>query len=237
MPVARRLMYGACDGESGAHFMALVELANKKGGTSIGYVLYCRVVQYQYPAESETKMIRLKADTAEEAIRRYWPGERTGKEFPGYRSKAWEQTTFWLYSVSVGGGYERFPTGTWVKVGRPARRKWRHKKRQLQFGNLGQILAMRQGVLRTLEEEKSKLEGELQILERYDEESDQNYLPEDSRQVHLLSGQKEKIEEEIEAAEAAISATKEEMRHKVRKLFPKPVDKTPKRELRKSAKR
>lgn len=228
MPFARRLDYGAHDGEAGASFIALIELAGKKGGKPTGFVLYRRVVQYDYPTESETKMIRLKVATAKEAVKRYGLG---GKEFPGHWDKAWETTTFWLYPVAVGGGYEQFPTGTWVKVGRPARRKWRHKKRRLQFGNLGHILLARQTTLRGLENEKLKLELERSFLEEVSPgEVDETRIPEANKTSYdALSRELEGIEAEIEFAEAVVARTKAEMRYKVRKMFPKPAGKVPKR--------
>lgn len=117
---ARKLRYGAHDGESGAQFMALIALAKKKGGKPVEFLLYQRIIQFYYPAENLNRMVRLKAVSAEEAIRRFWPwGGETGKEFPGWESDQWEKTTLWLYPVAVGGGYEQFASGTWVRATTP----------------------------------------------------------------------------------------------------------------------
>lgn len=126
---ARKLRYGAHDGDSGAQFMALVEITKKKGGKAVEFVLYQKIIQYFHPAENITRMIRLSATTAEEAVSRFWPwDEGTGKEFPGWKSSQWEKTTRWLYSVAVGGGYEQFPLGAWVKTTTP--NPWTNRRRK-----------------------------------------------------------------------------------------------------------
>lgn len=126
---ARKLEYGAHDDEAGAQFMALLEIAKKKGGRPIEFVLYQRIMQYYYPSENVTRMIRFTATTAEEAIKRFWPwNEGTGKEFPGWESDRWEKTTPWLYPVAVGGSYEGVRPGDWVRVGVPAPWRNRHRK-------------------------------------------------------------------------------------------------------------
>lgn len=233
----RKLRYGAHDGEAGAHYIALLELAKRKGGTPIEFVLYRRVIQFNYPAEHRTEMIRLKADTAEEAIKRFWlsEGEGTGKEFPGHSSVLWEKTTLWLDLVATGGGYERFGyeningnvhPGIWVKVGTPAPWSKRRKKKPLQFGNMGHILLARQSLLRGLVSEESMLAISASSSNLFDEEREGIYAPEFGRRINgaysRVTKMLESIRAEIELAEASIKATRAEMRYRVRQMFPKP---------------
>src|SRR3989344_3776840 len=105
---ARKLRYGAHDGEAGASYMALIELAKRKGGVPVGFLLYRQIMQYNYPAENKVEMIRLDVKCAEEAIRRFWPLSKSGagKEFPGHARPRWEKTTPWLVIVAAGGGHE-----------------------------------------------------------------------------------------------------------------------------------
>ena len=92
---ARKLRYSASDGDGGASYMALIELAKRKGGMPVDFILYLRVIQYNYPAESIIKMIRLEVESAEEAIRRFWPWGKSGagKEYSGFQSDRWQKTT------------------------------------------------------------------------------------------------------------------------------------------------
>ena len=231
---ARRLRYGAEDGEAGAHFIALLEMVKRKSGRPVMFVLYRHIMQYHYPEENRSEIIRLSAKTAEEAIKRFWPSgvEGTGKEFPGYRSKRWEKTTLWLYRVAVGGGYERFASGTWVKVGRPAPWSKRRRKQLLQFGNISHILLKHQRLLGELEEEKSELTSKPAVSQVTIEEEleDDAFVPEEYGKEYVeVFREIQRVEEEIERTVDILEATKREMRYKVRKMFPKPAGQTPKR--------
>jgi hypothetical protein len=239
---ARKLSYGAHDGEASASYMALLELAKKKGGKPVGFVLYRRIMQYFEPKENRNEMIRLKAETAGEAIKRFWPSEDTGEEFPGHKSNCWEKTTLWLDCVAVGGGYELFHPGTWVRVGTPSLWSKRRKKKPLQFGNLAHILLVHEAQLRGLENEKSDLEFGLESgssdFEEYDDDNDCNYIPERNQVAYDLFREKiqEKISEvetEISSLTVAVKSTRAEMRYKVRRMFPKPIGRIPRRTLRK----
>ena len=231
---ARRLQYGAEDEEAGAHFIALLEIVKKKGERPAMFVLYRHIMQYKYPKENRSEMIKLSAKTAEEAVKRFWPSgiKGTGKEFPGYRSKRWKKTTLWLYRVAVGGGYEYFASGTWVKVGTPSPRSGRRKKRPLQFGNLSHIHLMRQKWLEELKNRQSELTTELSCFESYaDGDLDDDDLVPEEKGVEYgeVFREIERIAEEIEEAEDVVKATEREMRYKVHKMFPKPAGRTPKR--------
>lgn len=236
---ARKLRYGAHDGDAGASYIALLELAKKKGGRPVEFILYRRIMQRYYPNENRNEMIRLKAETAEEAIRRFWPSdEGTGEEFPGNRSDRWKKTTLWLDCVAVGGGYEQFRSGTWVRVGKPSPWSQRRRKRPLQFGNPAHILLVHEARLRELEHEKSDLEFELESrssdFEEYDNDNDCNYIPERNRTAYdFFRGKiREKIgeiETEISSAITTVKSTKAEMRYRVRQMFPEPAGKTPRR--------
>lgn len=239
---ARKLRYGAHDGEAGANYIALIELAKKKGGTPVGFLLYQRIIQYNFPAESRTEMIRLPVKTTEEAVKRFWFSDEKGmgKEFPGFHSKLWQKTTLWLDFVAVGGwyessGYEHDSAGVrpsrWVRVGTPAPwSKHRRRKKPLQFGHSAHIILVDQARIRAIEEEIDELKYQLNELESYDDEGDCNYVPDYNQAeyeaveeaVTLLYG-------EISSIRAKIEALRGKMRIKVRQMFPKSLGMIPKR--------
>lgn len=230
MTFARKLRYGAHDGEDGASFMALIEFTKKKGGSPIGFVIYFRVIQYSQPQWNQTKMFRFEASSAEEAIQRFWPwGEIRGREFPRFESDKWKKTTRWLDRVAL--GYE----GMWVRVGTPSPCSARRNKK-LQFGNISQILHLKKLRLKWLEEESGLFELQMELSNLEEEESDENdgtYVLKENREAHT------KVLEEIDAIQAVLSAAKEdvlatrcEMRYVVRKMFPEPLGKLRKRDLR-----
>ncbi|MGB3921884.1 MAG: hypothetical protein WBL19_01195 [Minisyncoccia bacterium] len=236
---ARKLRYAATDGESCASYMALVELAKKKGGRPAGFILYRRIIDYGYPKESKSEMIHLKAETVEEAIKRFWPFGRkgSGKEFPGHNSDCWEKTTLWLNFLAAGGGHEglgyehntkgiRF--GSWAKVGTPA--PWsrrRKKKKPLQFGNLAHIMLVHQAKIRGFKEERRHLNERLSELSLYDAEYDEIYPPQKGEigyeEYTQIDKEVEGIDEEIMSLNAAIENIRAEMRYKVYRMFPKPA--------------
>ncbi|MHB8709956.1 MAG: hypothetical protein ACYC6X_00120 [Minisyncoccota bacterium] len=205
---ARKLRYAAYNEDVGSDFIALVELAKKKGGRPVEFVLY-RASEGRKGNRKE--MIRLSAETAEDAIKRFWPlDEGTGEEFPGHDSNQWKKTSFWLYLVAT--VYERLLPGTWARVGMP--RSWRtRKKKPLQFGNLAHILLVHQARLRGLLHEKLKLENGATYAEIQEKIAE--------------------VEEEISFILATIKSTKAEMRYRVYQMFPEIAGKIPRRVLRK----
>lgn len=236
---ARKLRYGAHDGEEGVSYIALIELAKKKGGKPAGFVLYYRRLQHGHPA---IKMIRLKAATAEEAIRRFWPYEEDGgEEFPGWRSSRWEQTTFWLNTVAVGGWFERFGYkskngavrfGAWVKVGTPPLWRKRRQKKPIQFGNLARLILTLRGRLRRLEDEKMRLDWSLFDFDADDEGSDCPCDKERNRVIRsVLRRQIAEIEREIDAIGANITNKRAEMHRKLRRRVSMSAGKTPKQAI------
>lgn len=242
---ARKLRYGACDDDGSAFYFALIELARKKGGRAVGFVLYRRTENFLVGGlnKNRTEMIRLNAETTEEAIRRFWPSdeEGMGSEFPGHGSNRWERSTLWLNLVATGGGYERFGykndregirLGNWARVGTPAPwAKRRKRKKPLQIGNLGHILLAHQARLRPLMEERGELQQKLLALKTTGKYGD--YVSDDDcEEYELVSGEMEKANDEISLIYADIVRTKAEMRYKVRWLFPKPMGLIPKRVLR-----
>lgn len=220
---ARKLRYAANDGENGATFAALIELADKKGGTPTGFVLFWRILRSP-PMKCESKMIRLKAKTAEEAVAKFW---LSGKKFPGWQSDEWEKTTPWLDRVAVGGCYEQFPPLTWVKVGTPNLWGRRRKKRVPQFGDMGYALREHKARLRELQEQKSDLEDELPW--------DESYHSDDREKAARIHAKVETVDDEILSVQNDIEAIEAEMRFKVRQKFPNPIGKTPRRVLRQQA--
>ncbi|MDE2173534.1 MAG: hypothetical protein KGJ31_03040 [Patescibacteria group bacterium] len=242
---ARKLRYGAHDGEAGANYIALIELARKKGGAPVGLLLYQRIIQYNFPAENRTEMIRLPAKTAEEAIKRFWHSDEKGegKEFPGFYSKLWQKTTLWLNHVAVGGGYEGYgyrhdskgiQPGRWVRVGTPA--SWsrhRKKKRPLQFGLPAHIILVDQARIRGIEEDIDDLKYKLNELESYDDEGDCNYVPEENQEEYeAIESRVAALRCEIFSIHAKIEALHGKMRSEVRQMFPVPLGLIPKRASR-----
>jgi len=228
MTFARKLCYGAHDGEDQSSFMALIEFALKKGGAPTGFVIYFRIINRSFSSSNRTKMLRLKACTDKEAIQDFWPwGETRGKEFPGFDSDRWEKTTRWLDRVAL--GYE----GMWVRVGTPSPCSAR-RKRKLQFGNISQILHLKKLWLKGLEEDGRlfELQNELSILEEEDEEGC-TYVPEENNRLYAqVSEELDKILAELELAKGDIEITKAEMRYMVRQKFPEPLGKLRKRDRR-----
>lgn len=243
---ARKLRYGAHDGDGGAFYFALIELAKKKGGRPVGFVLYRRIIDY-HNRSSQAEMIRLTAGTVEEAIRRFWPSDAKdiGNEFPGHKSDRWERTTFWLNHVAAGGGYERLGyenhyergirLGGWAKVGTPTlrlKRRKRRKKKPLQIGNLAHIILKHQAQLPELSRERSFVQLELDTIMSYDEDGHIYVAEDDNEKYVLLLETIAEIDERIAFIVAEIYRTKDEMRYVVRKMFPKPMGMIPKRILR-----
>jgi hypothetical protein len=241
---ARKLRYGAHDGDAGAHYFALLELARKKGGRPIGFVLYRRIM---YPDKNRAEMVRLSAKTAEEAVRRFWPSDErgAGKEFPDHRSDTWQKTTLWLSHVATGGGHERFGykndrggimLGNWARVGTPApwRAARRKRKKPLQIGNLGHLILVYQVQLHVLLEEWSVLMRKLSGLEMRDRDDDGNFFvpKEDEAEFDEISTEIGKLDDELDSVRADIARIEAEMRYKVRQMFPEPAGIVPKKILR-----
>lgn len=238
---ARKLRYGTCDGDGSAFYFALVELARKKGGRAVGFVLYRRAMNFLGGLiKNRVEMIRLDAGTAEEAVRRFWPSdtEGMGSEFPGHGSNRWKRTTLWLDHVAAGGGHECFGyenhyergirLGGWAKVGTPALRAERRKKKKklLQVGNLAHILLKYKAQLSELSNGRSRASLELDATMSFNE--DGSYVAEDDVEEHdRLLEVIEEIDERIASVVADIDRTKEEMRYIVRKMFPHPIVITP----------
>lgn len=238
---ARKIRYGASDGDDCSSFTALIEFAEKKGGPPSGFAIYYRVFYHSYPESNRIRMLRIEAKTVEEA-QKFWPwGASKGaeKKFPGFDSDRWEKTTRWLDRVAVGGSYECFRPGTWVRVGSPSPCSKR-RKRKLRFGNISQILRIRELQLAALEQEyEDKLRGLqedcscLEVEDFDDGMYDGMYVLEVNREEHTqINREIEEIQAVFENAKCDILATKEEMRYVVRQKFPEPLGKLRKRDLR-----
>ena len=241
---ARKLRYGAHDGEAGASYMALIELAKRKNGAPVGFVLYRRIIQYSCSAESKTEMIRLEAESSDQAIRRFWPWgkKRAGNEFPGFNSERWEKTTLWLNHVAAGGGYERYGydysyrtgkvhPGDWVRVGTPSPwSKRRKKKKPLQFGLPAHVILVDEARIRLIEEDIEELEFQLNNLESYDDENECNYVPGDSHaEYEAIKHEVMLLKQRIFSIRAKIEILREKMRAEVRQQFPVPLGMIPRR--------
>lgn|GEM_PF-3621698 len=228
--------------------MALIELAKKKGGRPVEFILYRRVIAYD-TCHDQIDSIKLEAASATEAIEKYWPWNEKGggKSFPGHDSDGWQQTTLWLDHVAAGGGaYERYGYGgyengewverfgSWARVpSGPSPWRSRRPKKRLQFGNLAHITLKHQVRLRDLENQRTRLEDTLSDLKSWDEEGVDWYVEECNEVAHAaVQKQIDKLAREIDVANATIRCVNEEMRAKVRRMFPTPAGKTPKRRIR-----
>jgi hypothetical protein len=219
---ARKIRYGACDGDDFSSFTALIEFAEKKGGLPSGFAIYYRILNHSYPELNEIRMLRIEAETVEEA-QKFWPWgwgayKGTEKKFPGFDSDRWEKTTRWLDRIALGHG------GMWERIGTPSPCSKR-RKRKLHFGDFGQLLRAKEVLLErfTIESDLSELEDERSSLERFRGFGYRSITPlVDSwnRPKHAeLSEQIERIKGEIQEIKDDILATKEEMRYVVRKMF------------------
>lgn len=230
---ARKLRYGAYDGDDCSSFTALIEFALKKGGPPSGFAIYYRIINHLYPDSDKIRMLRIEAKTADEA-NKFWPWgwgayKRTEKKFPGFDSDRWEKTTGWLDRVAL--GHE----GIWVRVGSPSPCSARRRKK-LQFGNISQILRIRELQLAALEQE---YEGKLRGLQEdrscleVEDSDDGVYVLEVNREEHTqINREIAEIQAIFDAAKCDILATRCEMRYMVRQKFPEPLGKLRKRDLR-----
>lgn len=213
---AKKLKYvGSEDG-----FAALIEIARKKGGKPLKYILY------RYNGGNSREMIEFKPEEKKLAEKSFpfgpiiYDEELLKNGLPKHmcRINPWKRTTHWLFDVAVGGGYEVHPHGTWAKVGLPAPRKTSRKGKSLRFGNLGQILAIKKELLKKLEQEEIDL-----MNERVGMGCDCGPLPEwpctceDIQPNEALERQLEEKEKEIEKVACEIFILKERMRYVIKK--------------------
>lgn len=195
---ARKIDYCACENE----FVSLIEIAAKKGGEPIKFVLY-RYNSYFKPEMVEfgpgLKKDAKKAFPYGPIIYEDVPENEIVEELPRPRKNPWQKTTKWLYKVGAGGGYQICPKGTWIKIGRPAPWKKRRRKLRLKIGELGHILLLKKRRIEVLHEIESNLRSQLDYSEEPEivEESEESL---------------EKIKTTISKEWADIEALKSEMR-------------------------
>lgn len=154
---ARKVDYAACDGDGGSVFVALIKLSKKKGGPPAGFVLY------RYNTNSKRPQM-IECFSMRDAKQRFPYGIKGG--FFSNKEGPWKSTTFWLYEVSVGGGYKVCSDGVWVKVGRP--RPVRKKSKRPKFGELSHIYRALRDKIDVLNMEISSLKSELRFYENED---------------------------------------------------------------------
>lgn len=183
---AKKIKYAA----SPCSFVALLEIARKKGGKAIKFILY------RYSMNEKPQMI--ECDSLKKAIKLFPYGSVPSEdELLGTTTKSlWKDTSRWLYQAGAGGAYEVFPKGSWVKIGRYKKRK--RKKFIPRFGELGHILKLHKEALEKLEEKRCELEGGLLT---YDDESGERMKLDDlfgcDIGVYVLIGYSESLKEKI----------------------------------------
>lgn len=215
---ARILWSGARYGELCTEFMALVELAKRKG-KPIGYVLACHKAPHTYHQEEcRDEMITIKAKMIEREIKRFWPLEGK-KEFPSCTNDdRWRATSPWLYALVVESWFTHFPPGSWASV---STRQWRKKPSQVsKNGNILLLASARTRedlYLRTLIVDRKKLKSMRGILE----ESIGGFIlvRKKNRMQHAFLGRK------IELLTRAIECAAKKQPKKIDPVFLKPMGK------------
>jgi hypothetical protein len=231
---ARKLWYGACDGDDSHVFAAFLELRRRKNGKPIAFVLFEHRVftsecSGRASGTSENRMIRFPhCASAEEALKHLVPGQ---EGFPGWNCEQWERTTLWAYEAGVGGSYQLHHPGRWVRIGVPPLwSKRRRRKKPLQFGLPAHIILVDQARIRGLEDDIDELADQLNDLESYDDEDGSNYVPEENQaEYELIETRVATLRCGIHSIEAKIEALRGRMRSQVREMFPEPLGLIPKR--------
>lgn len=208
---ARKLDYAARDGESGATFLALLEIAKRKGRRAVYFVLYHFYVNYS-GGQCNFRMILLRKPRTAEEAKKYFPFAEKSK-FPGYESILWRKTTGWLYSAGAGGSYQRMPENSWFRVPLPNPWSARRKKKPLVVGNTAHFLFSLQHRLRSLEELLEKMSWRLNDFEEYDSDDDCNFVPDHNLEgYNKVKAEMGAVEDQIEAVKLRILNVKDELR-------------------------
>lgn len=136
---ARKVEYAAHDGDCGASYVALIEFCRKNGcrdGVIIRRVLYLMRLDF---AKRQFKYWLCEVP-CNGGFTDFWID---GSKFVGWDSTLWTPTSRWLDHVAAGGWYQCFKPGTWVKVGRPRKRRIKKIRRVNPLvelrGNISQI--------------------------------------------------------------------------------------------------
>lgn len=155
---------GYCANETS--YVALLEISKKKGGAPIKFVLYRYIMGGIFEsiefAGNEREVAR-KAFPFGPVIYKPIEEEMEGLQWLmregrllRTRINPWEATTDWLEDIAMGGAYNQYPKGIWVKVGKPntwrQRRARRKKRSHLRFGELGHILMKRKFEMKQIED-------------------------------------------------------------------------------------
>lgn len=173
---AKKIRYGACDGDEGSCFVALLELAKRKGGKPIKFILYRYATWKKKPEIIEV-----------------FSREESEKLFPYGRDDLWKRSSRWLFNVSVGGGYQIIPKNVWIKIGRARPRKKRRSL--LKFGELSHIYKVKQQFICFLEDKLWEVNREIKSLEDTD-----NISREESARLIFLARKQDGLEIRIERA-------------------------------------
>jgi hypothetical protein len=196
---ARKLWYGAHDGDCSHTFAALLELRRRKNRMAESFVIVQHIdfiALHPRGDYSLNREIRFPGGIlAQEAIARFSPD---GKEFPGWESDRWKKTTGWFYAAAVGGSYELHSSGSWVNVGSPnPYRARRHKREKVVVDCAARLLRLCKDELRFFERQLSDAHFEINVHQRNIDE----YGPEDVSELELLA----EAQRDEQASEAAVS--------------------------------
>lgn len=205
-------------------FVALIEIAKKKGGKPIKFILYryamnygAEMIDFGNNKKKAKKYFPYGPVVFEEEIDVISGGDCS--YLPKTRKNLWKKTTGWLYEVAIGGGYEIHSSGDWIKVGRPAIWKKHRRKMCLRFGELGHILLVNELRLRNLNSARNGIQDVLDdILFYYDDEGEQELRDdlnvEEKNRVGELEAEIESINNLISKTESEFLFLRSEMKHK-----------------------
>lgn len=194
---AHGLRHSAYDMGACLYFISLIELARKKGGPPIKFVLFCHVLYWNFPEQNDSMMVRV---TTEMEVQALWPSDEEGVQREVLqRDDHWKKTTSWLCPVVVDVWYEPFLCDTWVKVCEPKKRE--KKPLDVNAVHLKQERIRKTEYLCDLAKQRNALWRERKALLRWNEAIRRSFLPVESR-IHwaLLSKQIERFDWQIKCA-------------------------------------
>ena len=118
---AHELRHSAYDMGAYLYFISLIELARKKGGPPVKFVLFRHVMYWNFPEQNDSRIARVDAEMAVMAL---WPSDEEGVQRDVLQcDDRWKKTTSWLCPVAVDGWHEPSLRDAWVKVCEPKKRE------------------------------------------------------------------------------------------------------------------
>ncbi|MCX6787978.1 MAG: hypothetical protein NT108_02320 [Candidatus Kaiserbacteria bacterium] len=194
---AHELRHGAYDMGAYLYFISLIELARKKGGPPIKFILFRHVLYRNFPEQSDSRMTRVNTEMAVLAL---WPSDEEAVQRDVLQcDDRWKKTTSWLCLVAVDGWHEPFLRHEWVKVCEPKKRE--KKPLDADAIRLKQERIRKTEYLCDLAKQRNVLWHKRQALLGWNETIRRHFLPVESRlEYALLSKRIERFERQIKCA-------------------------------------